>query len=93
MIYDLHPKIFHDYKNILVVESVEDSKSLTYVDTLIDKLILLGCNRSSFIVGVEGIADIVIPDLHDGHCIFNRCTANNYLIITIPFVGVSIHNS
>ena len=59
-IYDLHPKKFHEYKNILVVESVEDSKSLTYVDTLIDKLILLGCNRSSFIVGVGGgvISDI-----------------------------------
>ena len=59
-IYDLYPKIFHEYKNILVVESVEDSKSLTYVDTLIDKLILLGCNRSSFIVGVGGgvISDI-----------------------------------
>ena len=59
-IYDLHPKNFHEYKNILVVESVEDSKSLTYIDTLIDKLILLGCNRSSFIVGVGGgvISDI-----------------------------------
>ena len=59
-IYNLHPKKFHEYKNILVVESIEDSKSLTYVDTLIDKLILLGCNRSSFIVGVGGgvISDI-----------------------------------
>ena len=55
----IHKK-FHEYKNILVVESVEDSKSLTYVDTLIDKLLLLGCNRSSFIVGVGGgvISDI-----------------------------------
>jgi 3-dehydroquinate synthase len=44
----------------LVVESVEDSKSLAYLDTLINKLILLGCNRSSFIVGVGGgvISDI-----------------------------------
>jgi 3-dehydroquinate synthase len=44
----------------LVVESSEDSKSLAYLDTLIDKLILLGCNRSSFIVGVGGgvISDI-----------------------------------
>ena len=59
-IYDLHPKKFHEFKNILVVESVEDSKSLSYVDTLIYKLILLGCNRSSFIVGVGGgvISDI-----------------------------------
>ena len=59
-IYDLNHKKFHEYKNILVVESVEDSKSLTYLDTLIDKLLLLGCNRSSFIVGVGGgvISDI-----------------------------------
>jgi len=59
-IYDLHSKKFHEFENILVVESVEDSKSLAYIDTLIDKLILLGCNRSSFIVGVGGgvISDI-----------------------------------
>ena len=59
-IYDLHSKKFHEFENILVVESVEDSKSLAYLDTLIDKLILLGCNRSSFIVGVGGgvICDI-----------------------------------
>ena len=59
-IYDLHREKFHEFENILVVESVEDSKSLAYLDTLIDKLILLGCNRSSFIVGVGGgvICDI-----------------------------------
>lgn len=59
-IYDLHSKKFHEFENILVVESVEDSKSLAYLDTLIDKLILFGCNRSSFIVGVGGgvICDI-----------------------------------
>ena len=59
-IYDLYSKKFHEFENILVVESVEDSKSLAYLDTLIDKLILLGCNRSSFIVGVGGgvICDI-----------------------------------
>ena len=59
-IYYLHSKKFHEFENILVVESVEDSKSLAYIDTLIDKLILLGCNRSSFIVGVGGgvISDI-----------------------------------
>ena len=59
-IYDLHSKKFLEFENILVVESVEDSKSLAYLDTLIDKLILLGCNRSSFIVGVGGgvISDI-----------------------------------
>ena len=59
-IYDLDNKKFREFENILVVESVEDSKSLAYLDTLIDKLILLGCNRSSFIVGVGGgvICDI-----------------------------------
>ena len=59
-IYNLHSKKFHEFENILVVESVEDSKSLAYLDTLIDKLILFGCNRSSFIVGVGGgvICDI-----------------------------------
>jgi len=59
-IYDLHRKEFHEFENILVVKSVEDSKSLAYLDTLIDKLIFLGCNRSSFIVGVGGgvISDI-----------------------------------
>ena len=59
-IYDLYSKKFHEFENILVVESVEDSKSLAYLDTLIDKLILFGCNRSSFIVGVGGgvICDI-----------------------------------
>jgi len=59
-IYDLYSKKFHEFENIFVVESVEDSKSLVYLDTLIDKLILLGCNRSSFIVGVGGgvICDI-----------------------------------
>ena len=59
-IYDLYSKKFHEFENILVVESVEDSKSLAYLDTLIDKLILLGCNRSSFIIGVGGgvICDI-----------------------------------
>tara|TARA_X000000368_G_scaffold213440_1_gene168620 strand:- start:78 stop:1085 length:1008 start_codon:yes stop_codon:yes gene_type:complete len=59
-IYDIYSKKFHEFENVLVVESVEDSKSLAYLDTLIDKLILLGCNRSSFIVGVGGgvICDI-----------------------------------
>ena len=59
-IYDLYSKKFHEFENILVVESIEDSKSLAYLDTLINKLILLGCNRSSFIVGVGGgvISDI-----------------------------------
>ena len=59
-IYDLHINKFHEFKNILTVESIEDSKSLAYTDILIDKLILLGCNRSSFIVGVGGgiISDI-----------------------------------
>ena len=59
-IYDLHSNKFHEFKNLLTIESVEDSKSLAYTDTLIDKLILLGCNRSSFIVGVGGgiISDI-----------------------------------
>lgn len=59
-IYAFYSKKFHEFENILVVESVEDSKSLAYLYTLIDKLILLGCNRSSFIVGVGGgvICDI-----------------------------------
>ena len=53
-IYDLYINSFNDLDNIVVIPPTEDSKSLSYASILIEKLLALGANKSSYLIGIGG---------------------------------------
>ena len=53
-IYDLYVNSFNDLDNIIVIPPIEDSKSLSYASVLIEKLLALGANKSSYLIGIGG---------------------------------------
>ena len=53
-IYDLYVNSFNDLDNIIIIPPNEDSKSLSYTSILIEKLLRLGANKSSYLIGIVG---------------------------------------
>ena len=53
-IYDLYINSFNELNNIIVIPPTEDSKSLSYTSILIEKLLGLGANKSSYLIGIGG---------------------------------------
>ena len=53
-IYDLYINSFNDLDNIIVIPPTEDSKSLSYASILIEKLLAIGANKSSYLIGIGG---------------------------------------
>ena len=53
-IYDLYINLFNDLDNIIVIPPTEDSKSFSYASILIEKLLALGANKSSYLIGIGG---------------------------------------
>tara|TARA_Y100000739_G_scaffold15262_1_gene12388 strand:- start:249 stop:1259 length:1011 start_codon:yes stop_codon:yes gene_type:complete len=53
-IYDLYVNSFNDLDNIIIIPPTEDSKSLSYASILIEKLLTLGANKGSYLIGIGG---------------------------------------
>ena len=53
-VFELHKKLFQSNKNTLLIKSTEDSKSIKNVSTLIEKILKLGGNKKSYIIGIGG---------------------------------------
>jgi len=53
-VFELHKKLFKPNKNILLIKSTEDSKSIKNVSSLIEKILKLGGNKKSYIIGIGG---------------------------------------
>ena len=59
-VYNIYKDIFNSLKNIIIINSSEESKSLLFISSLIDKILNLGANKHSYIIAVGGgvICDI-----------------------------------
>ena len=53
-VFELHKTLFQPNKNTLLIKSTEDSKSIKNVSSLIEKILKLGGNKKSYIIGIGG---------------------------------------
>ena len=53
-ILGLYKSLFNNFHNIISIPSGEETKSIDYINNIIKKLIELGANRKTFIIGVGG---------------------------------------
>ena len=53
-IYDIYFDSFNKLENVLVIPADESSKTLSYSSILIEKLLDLGANKTSYLIGVGG---------------------------------------
>ena len=53
-IYDIYFDSFNKLENVLVIPADESSKTLSYSSILIEKLLDLGANKNSYLIGVGG---------------------------------------
>ena len=59
-VYNYYKSYFTLYKNIIIIDSKENSKSLNYISFLIEKLLKFGANKKTHLIGIGGgvICDI-----------------------------------
>jgi len=53
-VLSIHKNLFSNFSNIISIPSGEETKSIRYVNNIIGKLIELGANRKTFIIGIGG---------------------------------------
>ena len=53
-VFELHKTLFQPNKNTLLIKSTEDSKSIKNVSSLIEKILKLGGNKKSYVIGIGG---------------------------------------
>ena len=53
-VLSIHKNLFSNFSNIISIPSGEETKSIRYVNNIIEQLIELGANRKTFIIGIGG---------------------------------------